>query len=247
MDVVFWVFDDFWCEWCCVVKVKKFDVLMVVEIWFDVFKYFFGDMFDLMMNYIFCNVVFDYVVGKSGKLMVVNLELLCEVYLLQVFMVLMNLLFIYDQLCVLYYFGEDSDFVLVKQCLCLVVFFQMIYFGVFIIYYGDEVGLGGGDDFGNCVFYFWVDEGGYFDEVLLVDFKCLIGLCYDLFVLCYGLLLVLLYVDDYVVVFVCQDGKMWVFIVINNSGMVRMVQVVVFFEMDYLCDVLSGEDFIVVY
>ncbi len=245
MDVAPWVPDDFWREWRRAVKAKKPDALTVAETWFDASKYFLGDMFDSTMNYIFRNAVLDYAAGKSGKLMAANLELLREAYPPQAFTALMNLLSTHDQPRALHHLGEDSDLALAKQRLRLAVFFQMTYPGAPTIYYGDEVGLGGGDDPGNRAPYPWADEGGYPDEALLADFKRLTGLRHDLPVLRHGLLSAPLHVDDHVVVLARQDGKTWALTATNNSGTARTVQVAVPFETDHLRDALSGEDLIV--
>lgn len=241
MDVAPWVPDDFWREWRQAVKAKKPDALTVAETWFDSSKYFLGDMFDSTMNYIFRNAVLDYAAGKSAKQTYANLELLREAYPRQALYALMNLLSTHDQARALHHFGEDKNLALAKQRLRLAVFFQMTYPGSPTIYYGDEVGLGGGDDPYNRAPYPWADEGGKPDEALLADFKRLTQLRHDLPVLRHGSLSAPLHVDDHVVVLARQDGKTWAITATNNSDKPRTVSVVLPFEADRLRDALGGE------
>lgn len=240
MDVAPWVPDDFWREWRQAVKAKKADALTVAETWFDSSKYFLGDMFDSTMNYIFRNAVMDYAAGKSGRQMAANLELMREAYPPQAFSALMNLLSTHDQPRALHHFGEDQNLALAKQRLRLAVFFQMTYPGAPTIYYGDEVGLGGGDDPFNRAPYPWADEGGQPDEALLADFKRLVKLRHDLPVLRHGTLDAPLHADDQVVVLARQSGKTWALTATNNSTAPRTVSVVVPLASGTLRDALGG-------
>lgn len=240
MDVAPWVPDDFWREWRQAVKAKKADALTVAETWFDSSKYFLGDMFDSTMNYIFRNAVMDYAAGKSGRQMAANLELMREAYPPQAFSALMNLLSTHDQPRALHHFGEDQNLALAKQRLRLAVFFQMTYPGAPTIYYGDEVGLGGGDDPFNRAPYPWADEGGQPDEALLADFKRLVKLRHELPVLRHGTLDAPLHADDQVVVLARQSGKTWALTATNNSTAPRTVSVVVPLASGTLRDALGG-------
>jgi cyclomaltodextrinase len=240
MDVAPWVPDDFWREWRKAVKAKKPDALTVAETWFDSAKYFLGDTFDSTMNYIFRNAVMDYAAGKSGRAMAANLELMREAYPPQSFSALMNLLSTHDQPRALHHFGEDQDLPLAKRRLRLAVFFQMTYPGSPTIYYGDEVGLGGGDDPFNRAPYPWADEGGQPDEALLADFKRLVKLRHDLPVLRHGTLEAPLHADDQVVVLARQSGKTWALTATNNSTAARTVSVVVPMASGRLDDALGG-------
>ncbi|MCF8204820.1 MAG: glycoside hydrolase family 13 protein [Methylotenera sp.] len=225
MDVAPWVPDDFWREWRRAVKSRKADALTVAETWFDSSKYFLGDMFDSTMNYIFRNAVLDYAAGKSGAVMAANLELMREAYPPQAFSALMNLLSTHDQPRALHHFGEEQDLALAKRRLRLAVFFQMTYPGAPTIYYGDEVGVGGGDDPFNRMPYPWADQGGQPDEALLADFKRLTQLRHDLPVLRHGTLQAPLHVDDHVVVLARQDDATWALTATNNSLVPRTVTV----------------------
>lgn len=240
MDVVPWVPDDFWREWRAAVKTTKPDALTVAETWFDASKYFLGDMFDSTMNYIFRNAVLDYAAGKSARQMAANLELLREAYPPQAFSALMNLLSTHDQPRALHHFGEDTDLALAKQRLRLAVFFQMTYPGAPTIYYGDEVGVGGGDDPFNRAPYPWADEGGLPDEALLAEFRRLVQLRHDLPVLRHGRLLAPLHVDDHVLVLTRHDGRNWAITATNNSARPRTVRIKLPFQATTLTDPLGG-------
>jgi len=246
MDVVPWVPDDFWREWRQAVKAKNPDALTVAETWFDASKYLLGDMFDSTMNYIFRNAVLDYAAGKPAREAYANLELMREAYPQQALYALMNLLSTHDQARALHHFGyhDDGDakaLKLAKQRLRLAVFFQMTYPGSPTIYYGDEVGLGGGDDPFNRAPYPWADEGGQPDEALLADFKRLTKLRHDLPVLRHGSLSAPLHVDEHVVVLARQDGAAWAVTATNNSRAARTVTIRLPFAATTLNDALGGE------
>jgi glycosidase len=246
MDVAPWVPDDFWREWRQAVKARKPDALTVAETWFDASKFLLGDMFDSTMNYIFRNAVLDYAAGQPASRAYANIELLREAYPPQALFALMNLLSTHDQPRALYHFGyrDDGDaqaLGLAKQRLRLAVFFQMTYPGSPTIYYGDEVGLGGGEDPYNRAPYPWADEGGEPDEALLADFKRLTALRQALPVLRHGSLSAPLYLDEHVVLLARQDGKTWAITATNNSLEPRAVKIRLPFAAGRLRDGLSGE------
>jgi glycosidase len=240
MDVVPWVPDDFWREWRQAVKARKPDALTVAETWFDASKYFLGDTFDSTMNYIFRNAVLDYAAGKPAREAYAQLELLREAYPRQSLHALMNLLSTHDQARALHHLGEDRDLQLAKQRLRLAVFFQMTYPGSPTIYYGDEVGVGGGDDPFNRAPYPWADEGGQPDEALLADFRRLTKLRHDLPVLRRGSLSAPLVADEHVVVLARQLGEAWAITATNNSTEARTLTVRLPFAARNLDDALGG-------
>jgi len=241
MDVAPWVPDDFWREWRQAVKAKKPDALTVAETWFDASKHLLGDMFDSTMNYIFRNAVLDYAAGKPARQTYANLELIREAYPPQALYALMNLLSTHDQARALHHFGEDRDLALAKRRLRLALLFQMSYPGSPTIYYGDEVGLGGGDDPYNRSPYPWADEGGRPDEALLADFQRLTKLRHDLPVLRHGTLSAPLHLDDHLVVLARRDGKTWAVTATNNSDEARTVTIRLPFAARALRDALGGE------
>jgi glycosidase len=138
--------------------------------------------------------------------------------------------------------GNAKALALAKQRLRLAVFFQMTYPGSPTIYYGDEVGLAGGDDPFNRAPYPWADEGGKPDEALLADFKRLTALRHALPVLRHGVLQAPLHVDKHVVVLARRDGDTWAVTATNNSTEPRTVTVQLPFAASHLRDALGGAD-----
>lgn len=231
MDVAPWVPDDFWREWRRAIKQHQPEALTVAETWFDASKFFLGDTFDSTMNYIFRNTVLDYAKGGNAKQLYQNLELIREVYPPQSFYALMNLLSTHDAARGLHVFGYESDkteaakIIEAKQRLRLAVFFQMVYPGSPTVYYGDEVGVTGGDDPYNRGPYPWADRGGKPDLALLADFKSLIRMRKDHAVLRHGTLTAPLFADEHVIVLVRQSDKTWAITATNNAPTPRTVTV----------------------
>ena len=231
MDVVPWVPDDFWREWRAAIKRHQPDALTIAETWFDASKYLLGDSFDSTMNYIFRGTVLDYARGGKAGQLYQNLELLREVYPPQALYALMNLLSTHDVARSLYVLGYDeaaSDVEkirLAKQRLCLAVFFQMTYPGAPAIYYGDEVGVTGGEDPYNRATYPWADVGGKPDLALHADFKTLIKMRKDHAVLRHGTLDAPVYIDDSVIVLIRRMGNVVALTATNNATTERVVSV----------------------
>lgn len=230
MDVAPWVPDDFWREWRAAIKAHKPDALTVAETWFDASKYFLGDAFDSSMNYIFRSTVLDYAAGGAAHRLYANIELMREAYPPQAFYALMNLLSSHDQPRALHHLGyrDDGDAAKLagaKQRLRLALFFQMSFPGAPAIYYGDEVGLGGGDDPYNRAPYPWADEGGQPDLRLLEDVRRLTRMRREHAVLRHGSIAAPLHLDANVIVLLRQDGPRWALSATNNATRPRRVSV----------------------
>ncbi len=229
MDVAPWVPDHFWREWRTAVKAHRPDAVTIAETWFDASKHLLGDMFDSTMNYIFRNAVLDYSAGGKTAALVQNLEHVREAYPPQAFHALMNLIGSHDQARALHIFGgveDEQDPALMaraKARLKLATFFQMTLPGAPSIYYGDEVGVTGGDDPLNRATYPWPDLGGRPDTALREDFKRLIHLRKDNPVLRRGELRAPLFADDRVLVLVRRLGGTWALVATNNADVPRRV------------------------
>jgi glycosidase len=222
MDVAPWVPDDFWRAWRVAVKRHQPGALTIAETWFDASKFFLGDTFDATMNYIFRNTVLDYAAGGNAERLYQNLELLRESYPAPSLFASMTLLSSHDQPRALHHFGvrDDSPPEKVaegKRRLLLGVFFQMTYPGAPTIYYGDEVGLGGGEDPYNRAPYPWADEGGQPDRALREQFKRLVALRHAQPVLRHGSLSAPLWLDEHVIVLLRQDGRRNAIVAMNNA------------------------------
>jgi len=224
MDVAPWISDDFWREWRTAVKAQRADALTVCETQFESSKFLLGDEFDSTMNYVFRDAVEAYANGGDARAIYRNIELLRETYPPQAFYALMNLLSTHDTSRALYDFGARDEHAtaeqtaLAKRRLRLAVFFQMIYPGAPAVFYGDEVGVTGGDDPFNRVAYPWADQGGTPDLALRDTFKRLIGLRNAHAVLRHGSIDAPAYIDEHVIVLIRRDGRHWAVTALNNDA-----------------------------
>ena len=206
MDVAPWVPDDFWREWRQVVKATKPDAFTIAETWFDPSKHLLGDMFDSAMNYVFRNAVLDWANGGPATALAAQLEHLREQVPPPAHAALMNLLSSHDVARALHVLGDTGPSAgpearaLARQRYRLALWLQMSYPGAPAIYYGDEVGVTGGDDPYNRAPYPWPDEGGQPDLALEDEFRALIALRHAQPVLRRGALLAPLHADDAVLV-----------------------------------------------
>ena len=228
MDVAPWVPDDFWREWRAAIKAHRPDALTVAETWFDASKYLLGDMFDSTMNYIFRNTVLDYAAGGAADKLYPAIELLREAYPQEAFYALMNLISSHDQARALHHFGyhDDGDAARLaeaKRRLRLALFFQMVFPGAPAIYYGDEVGVAGGDDPYNRATYPWADQGGQPDLALLEEVKRLTRLRREHAVLRHGTIDAPLLLDAHSIVLARQLGTQWALSATNNDGRPRRI------------------------
>lgn len=235
MDVAPWVPDDFWREWSAAVKQTKPDALTVAETWFDASKYFLGDQFDSTMNYIFRNAVLDFAAGGKASTIYRNLELTREAYPLPMLLANMNLLSTHDQARSLHHFGIHGDphtdpsidparLAEAKQRLLLAVLFQVGFPGAPTVYYGDEVGVGGGDDPYNRATYPWPDTGGQPDLQLRARFQQLLALRHQHEVLRRGSLSAPLLLTDELIVFERRHQGQRALVLLNNATGERTVQ-----------------------
>ncbi len=242
MDVTPWKSDDFWRGWRKAVKETNPDALTVAETWWDSSKYFLGDSFDSTMNYIFRQAVYDYASGGSAQDAVAALEMMRENYPPQAFSVLMNLLSTHDAARALYRFGYKGEGESAqveeeaKRRLLLAVFMQMSYPGAPAIYYGDEVGMTGGEDPFNRGPYPWADLGGKVDTDLLESFKKLTRLRSENPILKQGSLAVL-HADEGGIVMHRRLGTQSALVVTNNSNQPRV------FELDAKALVIEAAEY----
>ena len=105
-----------------------------------------------------------------------------------------------------------------KRRLRLAVFFQMTFPGAPTVFYGDEVGVTGGDDPFNRATYPWADRGGKPDLELLAEFKRLIAMRKANPVLSRGSLSAPLHLDEHVIVLARQYEGTWAITATNNAS-----------------------------
>lgn len=231
MDVAPWVPDDFWREWRAAIKRHRPDALTIAETWFDSSKYFLGDMFDSTMNYVFRNTLLDYANGGDARVGYRSLELLREAYPPQALHALMNLLSSHDTARSLHLFGysdgekDGAKIALAKQRLRLAMFFQMTYPGAPAIFYGDEVGVTGGEDPFNRGAYPWPELGGQPDAALLADVRALVRMRKDNPVFARGSLEAPLHLDEHLIVLLRRHADAWAVSATNNDDAPRTIRV----------------------
>jgi glycosidase len=230
MDVAPWVPDDFWREWRAAIKAHKPDAITIAETWFDASKHFLGDGFDSTMNYIFRNTVLAYAGGGDAALLYRQIELMREAYPPQAFHALMNLLSTHDQARSLHVLGwtdgaSAEAIALAKRRFRLALLFQMVFPGSPAIYYGDEVGVTGGDDPYNRATYPWPDEGGQPDLELRAYVKSLTALRHAEPVLRRGSLEAPLFADANVLVLARRLGDRWAITATSNAALPRTLEV----------------------
>ncbi|MGH8853805.1 MAG: alpha-amylase family glycosyl hydrolase [Telluria sp.] len=229
MDVAPWVPDDFWRGWRKAVKAHDPQAITVAETWFEASKFFLGDSFDSTMNYILRNAVLDYAAGADARVVYRNVELMREAYPQQVFHALMNLLSTHDQPRALHHLGYRTEadgaakLDLAKRRLRLALLFQMSFPGAPSVYYGDEVGVAGGEDPDNRATYPWPDLGGKPDQELLAYVKALVKLRRDTPVLRRGSIAAPLLLERDVIALARQDGAQWALVLTNNADAARTV------------------------
>ncbi|MBP6902010.1 MAG: glycoside hydrolase family 13 protein [Burkholderiaceae bacterium] len=237
MDVAPYVADDFWREWRAVVKASNPEAITVAETWFEPAKHLLGDMFDASMNYVFRNAVLDWARGGSAREMTAQLELLREQLPAPALHAMLNLLSSHDVPRALTVLGDEgpatpaAQRALARQRFVLATRLQMAWPGAPMVYYGDEVGMTGGDDPYNRGPYPWADQGGAPDTALEDELRRLIALRRAHPVLSRGTLLAPLWVDDEVLVVArrLDDGQAagprWAITAFSNADGPRRLRV----------------------
>lgn len=154
LDVANEVDHVFWREFRQTVKEAKPDAYILGEIWHDSMPWLQGDQFDAVMNYPFTNAVIDYFAKKNITLERFQNQLsqVQHMYPVSVNEVAFNLLDSHDTPRVLTYAENDKD------AAKLMYLFQLSYEGTPCIYYGDEIGMTGGEDPGCRKCMIWEEE-----------------------------------------------------------------------------------------
>ncbi|WP_027340313.1 alpha-glycosidase [Halonatronum saccharophilum] len=142
LDVADEVDHYFWREFRKVVKEANPEAYIVGESWGDSSPWLDGDQFDGVMNYLFTEAVLDFFCKReiSVNTFEARLSKVRTTYKLPAQEASLNLVDSHDTARVLTIAKKDK----VRQRLAAA--FQMTYLGAPMIYYGDEIGLEGGDD-----------------------------------------------------------------------------------------------------
>ncbi len=142
MDVAQHVPASFWRDFRQAARAARADAYLLAEIWGDTRRWLQGDMFDATMNYTFHGLCLDYFAAESmdTATFVAGLHELLMMYAPPVTLANQNLLSSHD----LPRFRRHADER--EERWRLATLFQMTFPGAPGLYYGDEVGLTGGDE-----------------------------------------------------------------------------------------------------
>lgn len=142
LDVANEVDHSFWREFRTAVKSVKPDAYILGEIWHDSMNWLQGDQFDAVMNYPFTNAALDFVAKETidAKVFAEKMTAVLHMYPENVNESAFNLLGSHDTKRVLTFCDENKD--KMKLLFLLMLTFK----GTPCIYYGDEIGMTGGND-----------------------------------------------------------------------------------------------------
>jgi neopullulanase len=176
--------DAFWREFRRVVKAADPEAYIVGELWYAATSWLQGDRFDAVMNYIFDRACLGFFGGETldvsqrpGGYELTRMKAtefadriddLLDLYDWQVTQVQLNLLSSHDMPRFLTLVSQD------REALKLATLFQMTFPGAPCVYYGDEIGMQGGQD-PDCRRAFPWDESRW-DQDLLAFFRRAIAL-----------------------------------------------------------------------
>ncbi|WP_096190246.1 alpha-glycosidase [Evansella halocellulosilytica] len=170
LDVANEVDHAFWRDFRKVVKEANPDAYILGEIWHNSMAWLNGDQFDSVMNYPVTNSILDFFCKKEidAEQFMSRLDQMQIAYPKQVNEVAFNLLDSHDTPRLLTI--ADGD----KARMKLAATFQLTYMGAPCIYYGDEIGMDGGNDPGCRKPMVWSEDDQ--DKDLLNFYKTLIQL-----------------------------------------------------------------------
>ncbi|MCU6797138.1 alpha-glycosidase [Paenibacillus sp. WQ 127069] len=142
LDVANEIDHYFWREFRDVVKAANPNAYIVGEVWNDSLKWLLGDQFDSVMNYPFSNKLLEFFSDSrmDGFDFATSISGLLIRYPQQTNEVIFNLLCSHDTPRVMNRVGNN------KRRLKLCVVFLLTFMGTPCIFYGDEIGLTGGED-----------------------------------------------------------------------------------------------------
>lgn len=140
----------FWQEFRIAVRDAKPDAYLLAEVWGDARPFIQGDSFDATMNYPFRRAVLEFLRGRiDAYACATHLNRLYYRLPKEVADVQYNLLGSHDVSRIRHDLGGDTK--LVELAFAI----QFAYPGIAALYYGDELGLGGGGDPGCRKAYRW--------------------------------------------------------------------------------------------
>lgn len=235
LDVCDEVDHCFWRDFKKKIKQKKDDAILIGEIMHEASSFLKGDQLDSIMNYPFKGAMIDFF-GKRS----INAEQFDDIlaknrviYMDDINKQLWNLIGSHDTSR----FLTECDQKIERMKLAIV--FQFTYIGVPYIYYGDEVGLSGGEEPQSRKCMIWNYEKQNFE--LLELYKKMIRIRKENKTLIYGDYKTI-YCKDNVIAFVRKDKKSTMLIVINNTY--KKIKIDLKINHEYL-NIITGENEII--
>ena len=210
LDVCDEVSHDFWRDFRKAVKSVKSDAIIIGEIMHEANSFLKGDQLDSIMNYPFKNATIDYF-GKSNISSREYLDILAAnrmLYMDSITRQMWNLIGSHDTKRILNECNNEVD----RVKLAMVM--QFTYIGVPYIYYGDEIGLKGGEDPDNRRCMIWEDKKQ--NKELLELCKKLISIRKENKSLIDGKFKEVC-CDENIIAFIRDNNKEKVFVAFNNS------------------------------
>jgi len=210
LDVCDEVDHSFWREFRKTVKKANPDAIIVGEIQHEAGSWLKGEQLDSIMNYPFKHLCIDFFAKRKITAEYFDNQLAFDrsMYMEKINLLLFNLIGSHDTSRFLYEAKED-----VKRMLLAAVF-QFTYIGIPYIYYGDEVGITGGEDpeCRRCMIW----EQNKQNKELLELYKKLIKIRKEEKALVYGEY-TSLYKKDGVLAFKRTLEDEEIFVILNNS------------------------------
>lgn len=218
LDVANEVDHHFWREFRQVVKAANEDVYILGEIMHDSMPWLQGDQFDAVMNYRFTNIMLNFFAHRSinADQFASDIQAQLVSYPAQVNAASFNLLGSHDTTRLLTLCKGN------KKLLRLAYLFQLTFYGVPCIYYGDEIGIDGEYDPHNRKCMEWDSEKQ--DQALLSFFKQTIKLRKDYAALRTGELHFLPQANKQLLVYERSNETDQFIIMINNAEAATFAQ-----------------------
>ncbi|WP_445613649.1 alpha-glycosidase [Geobacillus sp. YF-1] len=236
LDVANEIDHEFWREFRRAVKAQKPDVYILGEIWHDAMPWLRGDQFDAVMNYPVADAALRFFAKEeiNAREFAERLMRVLHSYPSTVNEAAFNLLGSHDTPRILTVCGED-----VRKAKLLFLF-QLTFTGSPCIYYGDEIGMTGGNDPGCRKCMIWDDDKqhrGLYEHV-----KQLIALRRQYRALRRGHIAVL-HADEQTnqLVYEKTDGDETVVIIINRSNQAADIPLPFNAKKKRLVNLLTGE------
>lgn len=219
LDVANEVDHAFWRSFRQVVKEAKPDAYILGEIWHDSMQWLQGDQFDAVMNYPFTNGAIEFFAkqNQSGIEFANTITNVIHMYPQNVNEQAFNLLDSHDTERILTLAGG------VKERVRLLYLFQLSFIGTPCLYYGDEIGMAGGEDPGCRACMEW--DPNKQDRYLFSFVQTLIQMRKTVPAFGNDAKLKFLHADSHVIVYEKKTETDQLVFVINNSDQTLSVEV----------------------